>query len=425
MSGIFVGNFGSWDVLGVRARRSGGGVRRGPRRAAFFPRPRRRDFICAVRVSGRWAATGQAGRGPARWFGRRRPVKRWRDFDTRPGTWASSRWRSVPGTGTRPRGASPRDSSRWRPTRSTRFACGITGRKTRAIPARPAKIHEAIGYSGGAPPQIRGVAWSPDADRFATFGAKHVKLWTPRDADANATGARRQGAAAGPPKPRGDAQPPPQPRAESPRTRDTRRVCACATTETATGTARRRRTRAVRRVRARVRRRHARHGPRRRDDARVARSTIGTHGGRGRRKTRARVDRRRATRRDAGDRHRRERGVVRRWVVDDEGAWRPSGAPVAILKEAPGGWNASPPNVRAIAAREGDVVAVARRRRPLVRRQGRGDARSFAAGTSRVSRRRAPSGVDVGGNRRRVHPVAWHPTSREGIFAVAAGARAW
>jgi hypothetical protein len=31
------------------------------------------------------------------------------------------------------------------------------------------------------PPKVRGAAWSPALDRFVTFGAKHVKLWTPTE----------------------------------------------------------------------------------------------------------------------------------------------------------------------------------------------------------------------------------------------------
>ena len=180
---------------------------------------------------------------PARWFGRRRPGKRWRGFDTRPEMWASSRWRSVPGTGTRPRGASPRDSSRWRPARSARFACGIGAENSR-VPARPREDPR-----GHRVQRRRPASDSRRRVESRRGPIRHVRRETRQTVDAAGRGGERRarGRKAAPPpkppKPRGDAQPPPQPRAESPRTRDTPRVCACATTETATGTARRRQTR--------------------------------------------------------------------------------------------------------------------------------------------------------------------------------------
>ena len=198
----------------------------------------------AVHPSGRWAATGQAGRAPCAVVWETATGKEVARLRHPPGDVGVIAVAFGPGDGDASPGGVPARlvtvASDAKHTVRVWDWGGKLARSTRAS----AKIHEAIGYSGGAPPQIRGVAWSPDADRFATFGAKHVKLWTPRDADANATGARPQsGAAAEAAEPRGDAQPPPPPRAESPRTRATRRVCACATTETATGTARRRRTR--------------------------------------------------------------------------------------------------------------------------------------------------------------------------------------
>jgi hypothetical protein len=53
----------------------------------------------------------------------------------------------------------------------------------------------AVGFAG-TPPQVFGATWAPDADRFATFGVKHVKLWTAAEDDelSSSTGSRPQGA---------------------------------------------------------------------------------------------------------------------------------------------------------------------------------------------------------------------------------------
>ena len=37
---------------------------------------------------------------------------------------------------------------------------------------------------------VSGACWSPDFDRFATFGTKHVQLWLPRDASRLESGLR-------------------------------------------------------------------------------------------------------------------------------------------------------------------------------------------------------------------------------------------
>ena len=41
----------------------------------------------------------------------------------------------------------------------------------------PCVLTVAVGFAW-TPPQVFGATWAPDADRFATFGVKHVKLWT-------------------------------------------------------------------------------------------------------------------------------------------------------------------------------------------------------------------------------------------------------
>ena len=150
----------------------------------------------AVHPSGRWAATGQAGRAPCAVVWETATGKEVARLRHPPGDVGVIAVAFGPGDGDASPGGIPARlvtvASDAKHTVRVWDWGGKLARSTRA----PAKIHEAIGYSGGAPPQIRGVAWSPDADRFATFGAKHVKLWTPRDAEANATGARPQSGAA-------------------------------------------------------------------------------------------------------------------------------------------------------------------------------------------------------------------------------------
>ena len=123
-------------------------------------------------------------------------------------------------------------------------------------------------------------------------------------------------------------------------------------------------------------------------------------------------------------------GTIRRWVVDDEGGVAPAGAPVTIPREAPGGWRAPPPNVRAVAAREGDIVAVtAAGDLWSVGRDANADAdeadEASGAKTSGYESESfaipSPRAL-IRGQSSAAHAVAWHPTSREGIFAVAAGA---
>ena len=376
----------------------------------------------AVHPSGRWAATGQAGRAPCAVVWETATGKEVARLRHPPGDVGVIAVAFGPGDGDASPGGVPARlvtvASDAKHTVRVWDWGGKLARSTRA----PAKIHEAIGYSGGAPPQIRGVAWSPDADRFATFGAKHVKLWTPRDADANATGARPQSGAAA------EA-------AEAAR----RRAAAAA---------------AARGIAA-----HPGYAPRLcvRDDrdrdgnrAETADALCGAFvpgfdgdmlvtghadgtmlAWRGRRlehtvdagdgkpvRALTAVARRDGTREIVTG---ASGGVVRRWVVDDEGGVAPVGAPAAIPNEAPGGWNAPPPNVRAIAAREGDVVAVtaAGDLWSVVRDEGtRG---SFAARTSESFASPSPRAL-IRGQSSAAHSIAWHPTSREGIFAVAAGA---
>ena len=66
------------------------------------------------------------------------------------------------------------------------------------VRARP-RARPGGGVSSLKAPRVRGAAFAPDADAFATFGEGHVKIWKPRARAANdttATGARPQGAAA-------------------------------------------------------------------------------------------------------------------------------------------------------------------------------------------------------------------------------------
>ena len=58
--------------------------------------------------------------------------------------------------------------------------------------APPRRLCAGIGFNG-TPPQIHGAVWSESADRFATFGAKHVKLWTPTAGAAGAAAAAAKG----------------------------------------------------------------------------------------------------------------------------------------------------------------------------------------------------------------------------------------
>ena len=386
----------------------------------------------AVHPSGRWAATGQAGRAPCAVVWETATGKEVARLRHPPGDVGVIAVAFGPGDGDASPGSVPaRLVTVASDAKHTVRVWDWGGKLARR--GASAKIHEAIGYSGGAPPQIRGVAWSPDADRFATFGSKHVKLWTPRDADADATGARPQGGAAAA-------------AAEAAR----RRAAAAAAAAAARGIAA-----------------HPGYAPRLcvRDDldrdgtrAETADALCGAFvpgfdgellvtghadgtmlAWRGRRLERVvdagdgkplraltAVARRDGTREIITG---ASGGTIRRWVVDDEGGVTPAGAPVAIPREAPGGWRAPPPNVRAVAAREGDVVAVTAagdlwsvgRDADAAADEASGAKTSESESESFAFASRSPRAL-IRGQSSAAHSVAWHPTSREGIFAVAAGA---
>ena len=311
-----------WEV---RARRSGGGVRRGPRRAAFFPRPRRRDFI-----SRRAPVRSLGGDGSSRSRALRGGLG---DGDRERGGAASTPARRC---GRHRGGVRSRGRGRVGGIPARLVAGGVgaqahgsrvgLGRKTRAFHARLAEDPR-----GHRVQRRRPASDSRRRVESRRGPIRHVRRETRQTVDAAGRGGERDGREAAKRRRRRSRR---SREATRSRRRSARGIAAHP------GYAPRL---CVRDDRDRDGNRAETadalcgafvpgfdgdmlvHGPRRRDDARVARSTIGTHGGRGRRKTRARVDRRRATRRDAGDRHRRERGE---WFGDGwwttRGAWRPS-----------------------------------------------------------------------------------------------------
>ena len=161
----------------------------------------------ATHPSGKWAATGQAGRAPC--------VCVW---DTATGK-EVARLRHAPGdrgvvaVAFGPGEGAPGDGDFFAaaPARLVTVAADAThcvrvwdwgGRLARR--GRAYELSRAPGRGGGVSslkaPRVRGAAFAPDADAFATFGEGHVKIWKPRARDAandtTATGARPQGAAA-------------------------------------------------------------------------------------------------------------------------------------------------------------------------------------------------------------------------------------
>jgi microtubule-associated protein-like 6 len=161
----------------------------------------------ATHPSGLWAATGQAGRAPC--------VCVW---DTNTGR-EVARLRHAPGdrgvvaVAFGPGEGAPGDADAVSasPARLVTVAADAThcvrvwdwgGRL--ATRNRAYELSRAPGRGGGVSslknPRVRGAAFAPDADAFATFGEGHVKIWTPRARDAandtTATGARPQGGAA-------------------------------------------------------------------------------------------------------------------------------------------------------------------------------------------------------------------------------------
>ena len=161
----------------------------------------------ATHPSGKWAATGQAGRAPCVcvWeTATGREVARLRHAPGDRGVVAVA---FGPGEGA-PGDGDPLAAA---PARLVTVAADAThcvrvwdwgGRLARR--GRAYELSRAPGRGGGVSslkaPRVRGAAFAPDADAFATFGEGHVKIWKPRARDAandtTATGARPQGAAA-------------------------------------------------------------------------------------------------------------------------------------------------------------------------------------------------------------------------------------
>ena len=160
-----------------------------------------------VHPSGKWIATGQAGRVPCVcvWDTlTQREVARLRHA---PGDRAVSAIAFGPGEGAM---GDPNEIAA-SPARIVTVAADAThcvrvwdwgGRLVR--PGRAYEVSRSPGRGGGVAslkvPRVRGVAFTPDADVFATFGEGHVKVWAPRvrdsAQDATATGRRPQGGAA-------------------------------------------------------------------------------------------------------------------------------------------------------------------------------------------------------------------------------------
>ena len=148
-----------------------------------------------VHPSGRWAATGQAGRVPqvAVWeiaSGREVARVRLAAGDGRVAAVAFG-----PGDGdVAPGGVPARVVAVAADAKHTTRVWDWGGRVARR--GATFLVHESVGFSGGGNGGVSGACWSPDLDRFATFGTKHVKLWLPRDASRLETGLRPQGGAA-------------------------------------------------------------------------------------------------------------------------------------------------------------------------------------------------------------------------------------
>ena len=180
-------------------------------RAQIFFRGHDDEIVSlATHPSGTWCATGQAGRTPCVcvWeTATGREVARLRHAPGDRGVVAVA---FGPGEGA-PGERNARDPNAAAPARLVTVAADAThcvrvwdwgGRL--ATPGRAYEVSRAPGRGGGVSslkaPRVRGAAFAPDADAFATFGEGHVKLWTPRARDSandvTATGARPQGAAA-------------------------------------------------------------------------------------------------------------------------------------------------------------------------------------------------------------------------------------
>ena len=151
----------------------------------------------ATHASGRWAATGQrSGRAPCACVWEIATGKEVARLRHEPGERAVVAIAFGPGLGDPnvPGGGAARIATIAADSKHTvrvwDWGGGHPGRP------KPAVLTRAVGFSG-TPPQVFGATWAPDADRFATFGVKHVKLWTPAaesESSFVSSGSRPQGA---------------------------------------------------------------------------------------------------------------------------------------------------------------------------------------------------------------------------------------
>ena len=147
--------------------------------------------------AGRWAATGQrSGRAPCACIWEIATGKEVARLRHEPGERAVVAIAFGPGTGDphAPGGGGAARivtvaSDSRHTVRVWDWGGGHPGRPT------PCVLTVAVGFAG-TPPQVFGATWAPDADRFATFGVKHVKLWTAAEDDklSSSRGSRPQGA---------------------------------------------------------------------------------------------------------------------------------------------------------------------------------------------------------------------------------------
>ena len=137
-------------------------------------------IVClATHPSGRWAATGQAGRIPCAVI-----------WEVESGKEIARLRHDVGDGAVIALAFSPGDGSVGGGHARIVTICADNKHTTRVWDwggdpgwrPRPRRLCAGVGLNGApCPPKVRGAAWSPALDRFVTFGAKHVKLWTPTE----------------------------------------------------------------------------------------------------------------------------------------------------------------------------------------------------------------------------------------------------